>query len=130
MYANFQMKRKLVPLLLIGTFVGWLVGSHLPQGMIPWRTIPGEGMDAFLRTVVVVSAVLFASIQVALVASVFKFPQRISRHDDHPLSDDVLSPLPDGGDILIKRRWELLWTVTPLVASLALFFVSYWVLGG
>jgi heme/copper-type cytochrome/quinol oxidase subunit 2 len=135
------MKRKLIPLLLVVTFVAWLVGSYLPQGVVPWRTIPGDGMEGFLRVAVVVSALLFASIQIVLVVSVFKFPQRISRHDSsgvpHESSNLVEELSSQGGnfsaeegEIVIKRRWELLWTVTPLVASLALFVVSYWVLGG
>ncbi|MCB0115468.1 MAG: hypothetical protein R2873_05610 [Caldilineaceae bacterium] len=124
------MKRKLIPLLLVGTFLVWLVGSYLPQGVVPWRTIPGEGMDGFLRAAVIVSAVLFVLIQIVLVASVFKFPQRISRQEHSSSTDDALSTHNNGGEILIKRGWEVLWTVTPLVGSLALFIVSYWVLSG
>lgn len=139
------MKRKLIPLLLVVTSAMWLIGSYLPQGVVPWRTIPGDGMDAFLRVAVVVSALLFASIQMVLVASVFKFPQRVSRHDSHydksgatqagadlqEQESPGASTFPvEEGEIVIQRRWELLWTVTPLVASLALFVVSYWVLSG
>ncbi len=86
-------------------------------------------MDAVLRGAIVACAVLFVLIQVVLVASVFKFPQRISRHEERSSTDDAI-PVRDGGEILVKRRWELLWTVTPLVASLALFVVSYWALSG
>jgi heme/copper-type cytochrome/quinol oxidase subunit 2 len=136
------MKRKLIPLLLLVTSAVWLVGSYLPQGVVPWRTIPGDGMDGFLRVAVVVSALLFALIQVILVASVFKFPQRVSRHDGgHTTQDSTDHSAPEAtsvagtscveeSEIVIKRRWELFWTVTPLVASLALFVVSYWALSG
>lgn len=100
-------------------------------------------MESFLRIALVLSALLFVSIQVVLVTSVFKFPQRVSRHDSsgvmqdnnrnlrgQELPSEAADSPAEEGEIVIKRRWELLWTVTPLVASLALFMVSYWVLSG
>lgn len=123
------MKRRLVALLLVGTFLLWLVGSYLPPEVVPWQTIPGEGNLSLFRVAVVGSAALFVVIQILLVASVFKFPQRVSRREPGSLPDEILNA-DEGGDILIKRRWEVLWTAMPLVASCGLFVVSYCLLRG
>jgi heme/copper-type cytochrome/quinol oxidase subunit 2 len=123
------MKRRLIALLLVGTFLLWLVGSYLPPEVVPWQTIPGEGDISLFRVAVVGSAALFVIIQILLVASVFKFPQRVSRQEPGSLPDDSLNA-EDGGEIVIKRRWEVLWTAMPLVASFGLFVVSYCMLSG
>jgi heme/copper-type cytochrome/quinol oxidase subunit 2 len=123
------MKRRLIALLLVGTFLLWLVGSYLLPEVAPWQTIPGVGNLSLFRVAVVGSAALFIVIQILLIASVFKFPQRVSRHEPGAPTDDILNA-EDGGEIVIKRRWEVLWTAMPLIASLGLFVVSYWMLSG
>ncbi|MBX2999316.1 MAG: hypothetical protein KF893_12450 [Caldilineaceae bacterium] len=123
------MKRRLIALLLVGTFLLWLVGSYLLPEVAPWQTMPGEGNLSLFRMALVGSAALFVVIQILLVASVFKFPQRVSRYEPGAASEEVLNTK-DSGDILIKRGWEVVWTAMPLIASFGLFAVSYWMLSG
>jgi heme/copper-type cytochrome/quinol oxidase subunit 2 len=123
------MKRRLIALLLVGTFLLWLVGSYLLPEVAPWQTMPGEGSLSLFRMAVVGSAALFVLIQLLLVASVFKFPQRVSRHEPGASPDEILKA-EDSGEILIKRRWEVVWTAMPLIASFGLFAASYCMLSG
>lgn len=123
------MKRRLIALLLVGTFLLWLVGSYLLPEVAPWQTIPGVGNLSLFRAAVVGSAALFIVIQILLIASVFRFPQRVSRHEPGALADNLRNA-EDGGEILIKRRWEVLWTAMPLIASFGLFIASYCMLSG
>jgi hypothetical protein len=121
------MKGRLITLLLFGTFVVWLVGSYLPPNLLFGQMIPGEGLIPFFRVALIISALLFVVIQIVLIAAVFKFPQRIRHQDNRVLTGDT-QETEGAREVTVEHRWEVLWTAVPLVVSVGLFIVSYWVL--
>jgi heme/copper-type cytochrome/quinol oxidase subunit 2 len=118
------MIRKLLPLLFVGITIFWLVVSYLPVEVVPWRVTANERFTPLFLIALIVSAFIFVAIQIVLVTSVFKFPQRVSR-DEQNDADDTKTR-----EIHIRRRWEFVWTVIPLLTSVILFVVSYCVLLG
>lgn len=123
------MKGQIIALLLFGTFFVWLVGSYLLPDVLFWRLIPSAGLTPLFRVALVVSALLFVVIQIILVVSAFNLPQRDHRRDDLSLADDAQN-MEGAREIVVERRWEVLWTAVPLVVSVGLFIVSYCALVG
>jgi heme/copper-type cytochrome/quinol oxidase subunit 2 len=121
------MIRKLLALFFIGITIFWLVASYLPVDAMPWRIMANERLTPLFLVALTVSALLFIVIQIILVSSIFKFPQRVSREEQDSSSE---SQQINGGEIRIHRRWEFIWTAIPLAASVLLFVVSYYVLIG
>lgn len=128
------MKRTFFSLGLVGAAVAWLVLSYLPADFLPvYVAFPIDAVQPLFRTLVRVSAVVFVAVQLILIASVFKFPQRVSRHDfsqaphssSVPADESRLHP----SDIRISHKLEFLWTALPLLTSLGLFAISYWAIG-
>lgn len=108
------MIRKLLAWLLLAVALLWLLLSYAPPELIPWQISTGDGWLPLFRGLLVASALLFVVVQILLVAAIFKFPAQVKGQEAD-----------DSGEIQIHRSWEFLWTALPLVASIALFIVSY-----
>jgi heme/copper-type cytochrome/quinol oxidase subunit 2 len=116
------MIRKLLALLFVGIAILWLVVSYLPAEVVPWRITADERLTPLFLVALIISALLFTVIQIVLVTSIFKFPQRISRNEQGSSNEAEQS---DNREIRIHRQWEFIWTAIPLVVSVLLFAVSY-----
>jgi len=117
----------------LGVFVAWLFFSYRPGALPSLSLALGERFTPLMRALLLVSAVLFVALQALLLPPALRFPERVARRESRSPREGVsdrdeaalVLQTPSAGDIQVNRALELLWTGLPMVASAAIFWVSY-----